>query len=105
VTITAGAEPLDLTASSVLPVAEVLAGLHSSRAGLSTVDAEARLAEVGPNAVREHSARAWGVLRRQVQSPLLGLLAVTAVASGFLGERTDAVIIGVILAASVGLGW
>jgi P-type Mg2+ transporter len=37
--------------------------------------------------------------------PLLGLLAVTAVASGFLGERTDAVIIGVILAASVGLGF
>ncbi len=33
------------------------------------------------------------------------LLAVTAIASAFLGEATDAVIIGIILAASVGLGF
>ena len=36
---------------------------------------------------------------------LLVLLLVAAVVSFFLGERTDALIIGVILAASVGLGF
>jgi Mg2+-importing ATPase len=33
------------------------------------------------------------------------LLTVTACASFFIGERSDAVIIGVILLASVGLGF
>jgi len=45
------------------------------------------------------------VLRGQLRSPLLLLLAVTAVASAFLGQVSDAVIIGVILVASVGLGF
>ena len=38
-------------------------------------------------------------------SPLLLLLAVTALGSAFLGQGSDAVIIGVILIASVGLGY
>ncbi len=45
------------------------------------------------------------VLASQLRSPLLILLAVTALASAFLGQASDAVIIGVILAASVGLGF
>ena len=59
---------------------------------------------VGPNAVRSHRARALPVLARQLRSPLLLLLAVTALASTFLGQRSDAVIIGIILLASVSLG-
>jgi Mg2+-importing ATPase len=59
---------------------------------------------VGPNAVRSHRARALPVLARQPRFPLLLLLAVTALASAFLGQRSDAVIIGVILLASVSLG-
>jgi Mg2+-importing ATPase len=96
---------LDLVTSSVLPVAEVLDRLAVNPAGLTAAQAAARLAMVGPNAVRDHKARAWGVLARQLRSPLLGLLAGTALVSYFLGERTDAVIIGVILAASIGLGF
>jgi P-type Mg2+ transporter len=45
------------------------------------------------------------VLVNQLRSPLLLLLAVTALASAFLGQASDAVIIGVILVASVGLGF
>jgi len=45
------------------------------------------------------------VLLSQLRSPLLLLLAVTALASAFLGQVSDAVIIGVILIASVGLGF
>jgi len=60
---------------------------------------------LGPNAVRSYGARAFPVLGRQPRSPLLILLAVTACASFFIGKRSDAVIIGVILLASVGLGF
>ena len=60
---------------------------------------------VGPNAVGSHRVHALSVLASQLRSPLLILLAVTALASAFLGQVSDAVIIGVILAASVGLGF
>jgi Mg2+-importing ATPase len=45
------------------------------------------------------------VLWHQLRSPLLGLLLAAAVASYFVGERGSSVIIGVIVALSVGLGF
>lgn len=45
------------------------------------------------------------MLWHQLRSPLRGLLLAAAVASYFVGERSDAVIIGVIVALSVGLGF
>ena len=45
------------------------------------------------------------MLLSQLRSPLLLLLAVTALASAFLGQASDAVIIGMILVASVGMGF
>jgi Mg2+-importing ATPase len=48
---------------------------------------------------------AIAVLGRQLRSAVLGLLAATAVVSFFLGDSKQAIIIGVILAASVGLGF
>jgi Mg2+-importing ATPase len=59
----------------------------------------------GPNALSSHSARALPVLWHQLRSPLLGLLLVAATASYLVGQRDDAVIIAVILAASIGLGF
>ena len=85
--------------------AEVLAALDSSVDGLSRVKAARRLAAFGPNAVRTHGARLWTVLGRQLRSPLLLLLLVTASVSFFLGDRADALIIGGILALSIGLGF
>ena len=52
-----------------------------------------------------HRVRLWPVLWHQLCSPLLGLLLTAAVAFHFVGERSDAVIIGVIVALSVGLGF
>jgi Mg2+-importing ATPase len=78
---------------------------ETGRDGLSASEAARRLAAYGPNAVRDHRARALLVLGRQLRSPLLILLLVTAAASYWLGEQTDAVIIAVIVAASVGLGF
>lgn len=78
---------------------------ESNSAGLTTAEAAARLARDGPNSLRTHRVSAWSVLRRQLNNAVLGLLAVTAVASFFLGDSTQAVIIGIILAVSIGLGF
>ena len=88
-----------MTAAGALPADEVLRRLEVDEAGLSSGQAQARLARYGPNAVSSHRARLLPVLWHQVRSPLLALLLVAATASYFVGERTDALIIGVIVAA------
>ncbi|MGA7055730.1 MAG: magnesium-translocating P-type ATPase [Mycobacterium sp.] len=87
------------------PVPEVLQWLDTSEGGLSGAEAAARLLRYGPNAVRTHRVSAVAVLGRQLRSAVLGLLAVTAVLSFFLGDSKQAIIIGIILAASIGLGF
>ena len=97
--------PIEVAEAAALEVADALDRLDAQLSGLSTAEAVRRRTVLGPNALRTHRANPWAVLARQVRSPLLLLLAVTACASFFVGERTDAVIIGVILLASVGLGF
>ena len=91
--------------AATLDASDVFGRLESGASGLGEGEAARRLQVAGPNAVRSYRARAWPVLRSQLRSPLLLLLAVTAVASAFLGQASDAVIILVILVASVGLGF
>ncbi|WP_170313169.1 magnesium-translocating P-type ATPase [Mycolicibacterium anyangense] len=95
------------TAASIAasPVAEVLDRLATSADGLSSAQAADRLASHGPNSLRTHQVSAWAVLRRQLNNAVLILLAVSAVVSFFLGDSTQAVIIGLILAVSIGLGF
>jgi len=100
-----GPSPLTAVAAAALPARSVLDRLGTGLGGLPEDEAKRRLRTTGPNAVRSHRARAWPVLARQLRSPLLVLLAVTALASAFVGQGSDAVIIGVILLASVGLGF
>jgi len=95
---------LDVMAASSVPLDDLLPRLAASAHGLSAGEAAARLARYGPNAVSSHKARLLPVLWHQLRSPLMGLLVAAAIASYFLGERNDAVIIGVILALSVVLG-
>ena len=83
----------------------VLAALDTTAAGLTQAQATSRAAVIGPNAVRSHHVRAWAVLGRQLRSALLVLLVVTATIAFVLGDHTDAIIIGAILAASIGLGF
>ena len=73
--------------------------------GLSGDEVLRRQAQYGPNAVSSHRARLLPVLWHQLRSPLLGLLLIAAVASYFVGERSSAVIIAVIVGVSVGLGF
>ncbi|MEU0519276.1 HAD-IC family P-type ATPase [Streptosporangium sp. NPDC006007] len=102
-----GRSPVGLLAGEAasLPAERVLDRLDATEAGLSSAEAGRRLAVCGPNAVRTHHARALRVLGRQLRNAVLILLAVTAVISFLLGNAADAVIIGVILAAGVGLGF
>ena len=88
-----------------LPTGEVFRRLGTSPAGLSSDEAARRRATWGPNAVASHEARLLPVLWHQLRSPLLGLLVAAATVSYFVGEGTDAVIIGLIVAASVSLGF
>ncbi len=84
---------------------EVLDRLGSSPAGLAVEEAAHRLTVVGPNAVRSHHVQPLRILGRQLRSAVLILLAVTAFISFFLGQQTDTIVIGIILAASIGLGF
>ena len=91
----AGAEQVDAT----------LHRLGSSRAGLTNEDARRRLRDMGPNAVTQHGVQALAVLLRQLRNPLLILLGVATATAFAVGERTDALIILVIVSISVGLGF
>ncbi|MCM2417731.1 magnesium-translocating P-type ATPase [Streptomyces sp. RKAG293] len=94
-----------ITTAAGRPVDDALRAAGTTRDGLSAGEAAERLRTWGPNAVTSHQARLPAVLWRQLRSPLLGLLLAAATASYFVGQRGDAVIIGAIVALSVGLGF
>ena len=98
-------EELELSVAATLPVADVLSKLGSSTAGLPSAEAERRLAIYGPNILASHRVSAWSVLVRQLRSYLLLLLFVAAVVSAVVGDATEALIIGAILAMSIGLSF
>ncbi len=96
--------PESLTAERAAagPVDEVMRWLDSSAKGLSSTEVTGRLARYGPNAVRTHRVNALSVFGRQLRSAVLILLSGTAVVSYFLGDSIQAIIIGLILVASIG---
>ena len=84
---------------------EVVASLRGDLEGLSETEAARRLAHYGANVLVVHRVRPLAVLWRQVRSPILLLLLGAALVSAFTGGATNAVIITVIVALSVGLGF
>jgi len=98
-------EELDLTDAAGLSPDEVLSRLGSGPDGLSSDDVAERLRRFGPNALGTHRVRASAVLFRQIRNPILVLLLGAALVSGLTGGGTNAVIIAVIVALSVGLGF
>ena len=99
------ADEITLDESARRSTADVLRALDTSIEGLSSEEARRRLVQYGPNALRSHGARGWAVLSRQLRNPLLLLLLAAAAVSGATGDPTDALIIGVIVGLSVGLGF
>jgi len=80
---------------------EVLADLQSSPRGLDAAEAQARLERDGPNALRTARVHPLRILLNQFRSALMLLLIGTAAVSAVLGDASDAIVIGVILGASV----
>ena len=107
------AVPVSEASSGALSVAEaasletqvVFERVDSTLDGLSADEVIRRRGVFGANVIAVHRVRPWQVLQRQLRSALLLLLVITAAVSFFVGDRTDAVIIAVILMASVGLGF
>ncbi|MBF4994381.1 magnesium-translocating P-type ATPase [Arthrobacter gandavensis] len=100
-----GVDVPGLDAAAAMDADAVLRLLHSDGRGLTAEEAGRRLASTGPNVLRARRARPWLILGRQLRSPILLLLFVTAAVSVFLGEGANAAIIAVILTASVALGF
>jgi Mg2+-importing ATPase len=96
---------LELADAARLSSDEVLSRLGTGFNGLSSTDAADRLLQFGPNALSTHKVRAVAVLWRQIRNPILILLLGAALVSGLTGGGTNAVIIAVIVALSVGLGF
>jgi P-type Mg2+ transporter len=96
---------LDLAAAACLGGDEVLSRLSSGPGGLSSAEAAERLRQFGPNALATHRVRPAVVLFRQLRNPVLILLLGAALVSGLTGGGTNALIITVIVALSVGLGF
>jgi Mg2+-importing ATPase len=89
-----------------VPTAELLARLDSRQAGLAAAAAEARLAEVGPNALDARRRLSWlRLVLRQVRSPLVILLLAAAVVAGVVGDNVQTSIIVLIVVASSALGF
>lgn len=103
-TATAEVRPIPVAVAATQDAAAVQRALDVDATGLSDTESARRLRLLGPNAVRSHRATLWPVLLRQLRSPLLLLLTGTAAVSFFLGQHTDAIVITVIVAVSVGLG-
>ena len=95
----------DLASIAALEPEAALTRLASRSSGLRPDEVAARLARYGPNVLAVRRVRATAVLWRQVKSPILLLLLVAAIVSAFTGGATNAAIIGVIVALSVGLGF
>ena len=74
--------------------------------GLDEAEAAARHREHGPNRLREAPPPPWwAALVRQLQSVLVGILAVAAVLAFLLGEPLDGAVIVAILALNAVLGY
>jgi len=85
---------------------QLLAELTSGPGGLSQSEAEERLGRYGANRLKQEAGTGRILLLlRQFKSPITLLLIASALLAWFLGERTDAFIIWVIVAISALLGF
>ena len=88
------------------PLETLLAGLSARPEGLSSAEADRRLATSGANRAGVSRARPpWRLLLDQFRSPLVLLLLFAMTLSLFLGETTDGVIVLVVVAGSALLGF
>lgn len=84
-----------------VPAETVLARLGSTQSGLSSSEAQVRLRKAGPNLIgRKAGPSPIVAFLQQFRSPLVLILIFAAIVSAFIGEGSEAVIIGIIVLAS-----
>ncbi|MDO8491225.1 MAG: HAD-IC family P-type ATPase, partial [Dehalococcoidia bacterium] len=89
-----------------LEAAEAIRELGSDSRGLSTVEAQRRLAESGPNELaKKRGVSPWMLFLEQFKNVMIIILLFAVVLSAILGETVDAIIIGVIILFASGLGF
>lgn len=83
----------------------VFGHLQAAPTGLTTVEAQQRLEEVGPNALPHQSTPSrWKILLRQFRSPLIYILGLAAGVSAVIGDGKDAGFIIAVLAINAAIG-
>jgi Mg2+-importing ATPase len=88
------------------PREAVLAHLGSSPAGLSSDEAQRRLAQLGPNALKaERNISGLRTFLNQFRNPVVLILIFAALVSVFMAEWVDAAVIVVIVIGSAVLGF
>lgn len=96
----------DTPAWHCLSVREALARQQTSKTGLTDDEAAERLQAHGPNALPGGKPlSAWRILLSQFQNILIFILLLAVALSALVGETVDALVIGVILVFSIGLGF
>jgi Mg2+-importing ATPase len=90
---------------AALSVEQALDEAATNRAGLGDEEAAQRLRRYGANTIGSHHTHPLAILGRQFHNAVLILLLATAVAAFLLGDQNDAIIVAVILAVSIGLGF
>ncbi|NWG35694.1 MAG: cation-translocating P-type ATPase [Chloroflexi bacterium] len=85
---------------------EAFAELNSTKSGLSQKEAEARLANYGPNEIQAaHRISPWEILLEQFKNVLILILLGATAISFFLGHGVESIVIAVIVLFAVVLGF
>jgi Mg2+-importing ATPase len=85
-----------------LPVDEVLTRLKTSHSGLSSEEVQNRLATYGPNEFAKKQKRSGFIeILYHLRNPLVLILLIAGLVSGFVGDVTDATIIFSIVLLSI----
>ncbi len=88
-----------------LSIPESLDILQSRNEGLSAQEVQRRIAEYGPNELKEGVQRTiWGMFLEQFKNLMVIILLVAAVIAGFLGEIADTFIIMIVILLNAVLG-
>ncbi|HWO52382.1 MAG TPA: cation-transporting P-type ATPase, partial [Ornithinibacter sp.] len=95
-----GAPPFASTVDAVLTAAGSDAG-----SGLSSTEADARLASHGPNAITaEKPPSPWAVAAALLRDPMNLMLVAVVVVSLLIGEVSTGVLVGLLVVLNIALG-
>lgn len=90
---------------TILSVEKVLQQLHVTKEGLAQAEAQNRLQQCGLNEIKEVDITWFDVLKGQLLSPFMCIFFVIGIAYLVTGKIAESVIIFVIIAVNVGIGF